>query len=463
MMEYNLEQAIVQVPMDLNAVSYLQEFLQKAYQQKLLSDFELEDIRFRNYELLTNQLKRFTCCGSSSVPEETAFGIQQSMLYTIGVYLKSLPRSDQRIDALKEKSLEALHREGRIIIERKIYSARTLLQSIQKGNFTTRNIAYNDTVFYGIPKFFSSYDVDYSAHNASGSIDYPLTNDPMELTGVEYVLGYLRKLSMENTFCSRFTLNDIDSLLRSYDENNTELLINIFGLVLTNAIGSVLSEKIGISLLLGPDDIRLMIRKLSGVSKEELNAQLLRAADLVILKLNIRESSLQGHIRETAESLTPRILNALENNCLETVFLPMKETNLRMGAEYKDGLKLNGDAFRHIVEEILECRYASDKLTIIKREILSISDFVDVLEGDCIFEDEFFNIYQSLSSIELALLINKSGCFFSDHEEYEINNEKEWKKKLLLYLEQTGADRKKELMAQARLIHFQDRHDPDAF
>ena len=39
-----------------------------------------------------------------------------------------------------------------------------------------------------------------------------------------------------------------------------------------------------------------------------------------------------------------------------------------------------------IADEIRVCRYVSDKIAIIQRELHSIIDLIDILEGDCILD-----------------------------------------------------------------------------
>lgn len=49
--------------------------------------------------------------------------------------------------------------------------------------------------------------------------------------------------------------------------------------------------------------------------------------------------------------------------------------------QFEDGEKLDDESFRTIADEIRECRYVSDKISIIQRDIHSITDLVDILEG----------------------------------------------------------------------------------
>ena len=83
--------------------------------------------------------------------------------------------------------------------------AKDLLQSVQNNCLVTDVLAYNDTLHGGLSLFFQSYDIDYGTHETQGSIDYPLSNDKMNLTGVDYMLSYLQKLQLENEI-SQFLL-----------------------------------------------------------------------------------------------------------------------------------------------------------------------------------------------------------------------------------------------------------------
>jgi hypothetical protein len=69
-----------------------------------------------------------------------------------------------------------------------------------------------------------------------------------------------------------------------------------------------------------------------------------------------------------------------------------------------DGTKLSNSAFRKLSERIRECSSIKDKIKLIKNNINSLDDLVDMLEAECLFNDEFNELFKNLSKMEIILL-----------------------------------------------------------
>lgn len=408
---------------NLSQEYYFQSLLQEAYNLKLIADSELENIQFQCIELIAKETERYTSGESSSIRIETAQSIMQSICYTIGIYLKNLMGADAGLKLLKQQSLADTYKLGGELIKSKFEASRELLCLVQSNCLVTDNIAYNDTVQKGIASFFSDYDSDFAAQENPASIDYPLSLDKMDLVGIEYIHCYLEKLYLENEFCLKFEIQDIHNLLRGYDKSYKDLLINIFGLLINNLTGTVLADS-NINLNIVPSQTQYLQQKLECLSSKELGALLLTAAENICIEFNVLDKKLQQHIKDTVLDLTPRLKNALENNQLNTLFIAPKE-DLKPIFKFEEGINLEDELFRKITEEIRECSKVSDKIAIIKREVHSITDLVDMLEAYCIFENEFYHIFNSMENSELALLLKL----------VPLDKEKEWQKCLISFLE----------------------------
>ncbi|KLU60155.1 hypothetical protein CEB3_c35860 [Peptococcaceae bacterium CEB3] len=429
---------------NLSEASFLPSLLQESHRLGLLSASQFERIQLQSLQLLSKLTERYTGGESSSVKVETAQGLMSSIFYSIGIYLKSLSDPDLAIEALQEKPLAELYRGGKQMAREQLSRARELLRAIQNDGFVTDHVAYNDTVQEGLPGFFSVYDLDFAAHDTPGSIDYPLSHDPMDLVGVEYIHSYVQKLFRENQFCLLFPPQEIQRLLHSYSEHYQDLLVNIFGLVLTNAIGSLLARKSPFSLKLEPSDSLYLRQKLiSHQTKTPLGDLLDEAARELCQQLKISDRFLQEHIATTAAGLSPRIRLALETRQLASVFVPFREAPIQNLVQFEDGVKLSDDAFRGILDEIRECRDLPAKITIIQNELHSLVDLVDLLEGYCIFDDEFAGIFQALGDMELALLAKKLPTYGTDLHITE--NAKEWQRRLRGFLADMNLSRRERI------------------
>lgn len=446
----NIEKQHIIKRENLNEEHYFQSIIEEAQNMKLLSDSELEDIQMQSIKLLTRVTERYTGGESSSVRVETAQSILQSILYSIGIYLKSFPDADMSLEEIKKTPLAELYKQGRKLIEKNINIAKHMLHLIQNERVKNENIAYNDTIENGLPEFFTGYDADYAAHDSPGSIDYPLNIDKMDLCGIEYIYNYLEKLYWENKFCKNFDAYDIDCVLRGYDEKYQDLLVNIFRIVYTNALGCILANKNIFRLEIGLMDRQYMQEKLEDLSENELNEVLKNASVKLCKELDITNEYLLTYISFTIEELSKRLKKELENDHLESIFVNYKEKAIKQVIHFMDGDKMDDDLFRAFATEIRECRFVSDKIAIINKEIHSISDLVDILEGACLFGNEFIEFFSTLGDNELAMLsnllpVNKLDSILAE-------SEKEWHVKLVEYFGGLDLTRRNSIIERADKI-----------
>ncbi|MDV3428057.1 MAG: DUF6179 domain-containing protein [Bacillota bacterium] len=439
---------------NLSEAHYFKSFLQEAFSLNLLTDSELEDIEMQSLKLLAKQTERYTFGDSSSVKVETAQKILESIFYCIGIYLKTFQDTDVSLNVLKQDPLSMLFQQGRKLIDSKFIEARQMLSSVQTECIITDNIAYNDTVQNGIGPFFKEYDADYAAQDAPGSVDYPLSNDKMDLAGIEYIYNYLQKLGLENEFCKNFSDHNIADLLQGYNDHYQDLLINIFELVLTNAVGLTILNKDVLRLDIIPSDAKKLELKLKNMSKSKLNTVLQEASAKLSLELNISNKLLQNHMSEALINLPVRIKNALEIGKLEYVFINMKQPGSQSNIRFEEGKKIEDELFRKITDEIRSCRFVSDKAAIIKKEIHAVSDLMDVLESSCIFDEEFDEIFKTLSDMELALLSKKLPAYIVDTDFHITENEKEWQNRLKCFLDKIDLSKKKRISDLAKKINL---------
>jgi hypothetical protein len=94
--------------------------LEEAFQKKGITQKEMESIQLQLVSLLSEQTNRFTGGESSSVTIEIAERLLQSISYTIGLYLKSLPDTDQSLFEIRTKPLSELFLDGRNLVRLKL-------------------------------------------------------------------------------------------------------------------------------------------------------------------------------------------------------------------------------------------------------------------------------------------------------------------------------------------------------
>lgn len=383
---------------------FFKDILMACYEKKSLDDRILKKIAFERLEILKVQLKYYTKDASSSVMVEVAENLMEGIDYTIGVYLKAFDNLELIIEELKNTSLFDMLKAGNDLIKKKVVESKKLLKKIQENKLKVDNYSYNDTIDYGIPLFFKEYEDFFVPHEGSGSIDYQLYIDNMNYKGIEYIENYLETLYLENEFCSKFDIDEITELLKGYDVKSELLLINIFELILINSLGLVICGKSPKHLNIRNIDRELIKDKLGNLSVEELQETLLRHSENCCEILDIKNKMLINYIRSSVVKMTSYINRSIELNKLETVFISFKESYNNELVEYKDGAKLSNSVFRKLSEKIRERSSIEDKIELIKNKVKSLDDLVDILEAECLFDDEFDELFKNLSKTEIILL-----------------------------------------------------------
>lgn len=446
----------------LDAISFFHFLVEEGCRLSLISSGQLDALQYQLVELLAGRFNRWTGGFSSSVPVETGQSIQQSVFYTIGYYLKGLPDVECALEALKGNPLKELFLLGKKLIESNLAEANELLRSIQKDRFSTDVLAYNDTLDEGLPIFFSSYDTDYGAHETPASVDYPLGNDRMNLTGIEYISEYLRKLRLENEFCAHFPEEEILCLLRGYDRQYKELLFNIYELVLINAVGCLLidqtengkNEKSGNEIRLRISDLgrQYLQRELSPLTAGKIDRLVNEAISLLCRVLSLSDGQLINYLAASAANLKSRLKSALETDSLEHLFLSTEEEPAEPLIQFSDKASLDHDSFRRLADEIRECRLIADKILLLLREPLSLGDLIDLLEGECFFAEEYQDVFASLEDIRLALLVKKLPLDPADSSFLAEESGREWQIGLNSFLTQADPGRKSAILSLAKQL-----------
>lgn len=400
---------------------FFKDILVTCYEKKLVDDKILNRISNERLEVLKVQLKYYTKDESSSVMIEVAERLMEGIDYTIGFYLKTFDNTELIIEELKTTSIIDMFKLGNDLIKKKVVESKNLLNIIQENMLKVDIYAYNDTIDYGYLVFFKEYDDFFVPNETHGPVDYQLYMDNVNYKGIEYIKYYLETLNLENEFCYNFDINEINKLLKGYDKKCEVLLINIFELVLINSLGLIICGKYLKHLNITSIDREQIKDKLGGLSLEELQTALLKYANRCCEILEIKNKPLVNYIRKSIPKISSLINTSIELNRLEKVFISFNEDRDNEFIEYMDGKKLSNSVFRKLSEKIRERSSIQDKVALIKDNIKSLEDLADMLDAECLFEDEYIIYFKSLSQMELILL-SKYVSDLSLENEYE----KEW-------------------------------------
>ena len=97
--------------------------------------------------------------------------------------------------------------------------------------------------------------------------------------------------------------------------------------------------------------------------------------------------------------------------------------------KYVDKEKMSNSAFRNLAEKINESSCIEVKIDLIKNSIKSFGDLIDIMEADCIFENEFNIFFTNLPEVQTILLCRH----MSDFDLWN-NSEKKWQEEFKRYM-----------------------------
>ena len=117
-------------PEMLDGKAYVESLLEAGLETGLLRDTEHARIQYDLLELLAVRLETLYGKRTDSVPEEIASEVFESLLYTIGVFLKSVESGDTALKLLTDLPPEFLYQKGLRVIQILVRDVRVLAGEI---------------------------------------------------------------------------------------------------------------------------------------------------------------------------------------------------------------------------------------------------------------------------------------------------------------------------------------------
>lgn len=390
----------------LNPKYYFQSLVEQAFCCGLLSEEELSEIRAGLLVILAEQTDKWSGGKSSSVPLEKAEDIMASVMFVIGIQLKSYQTPEQAVDVLKSETLRLLFESGLKLIERKMAVSRRLQKKILGNLLDTPNVYYRSTIADGINGFFKLYRPQFSAHEIHITADYPVFIGRPELNGIEFIERYLSCIQAENAFCVCFASEDIHNLLCGITHDYRSVPLNIFEPLLLSALGLIICGRNPKCLDLTKSDISLLYCAFHGKSKIELQSCIKRAIFSLNEKMELPEISIR-YASLCVPKLADAILNAAKMRTLDKVFpipaCPERESEIVIS--YGD--RMDDNKYQELVEKILRTDSSEEKAVLILREVHSLADLLDILSDAELCKNEFDIIVNLLPLPVFAMLMSQ--------------------------------------------------------
>lgn len=433
----------------LSNTHYFASLLSEAVSRGLLSREEQRSIRAQMMQMMEFLATRYTAGASTSIRVETAQSLMECGMYSLGHTLKRLPSTDAALAELKSMPLKSLFDRGQAQLRELLAEAKAQYAALQKNSVPLCSHTWQSTVQTGLAEFFAAYHVYDAAHDLPGLIDYPTALPLEDAVGIEFIARFIKRLTLEDSLIRHWPADEINGLIRA--GGAVEAPVNVFLLVLTNALGAVLCGRSPEMLSLSREDRTALRSRLSGLSAAALRRLLRDGAGALGYSLGLRDQAFMRYMSDASALLVPCIRNALETKTLSRVFLSIKSAPSPVF--FHDAPRMDDKPFRALVSELADCCHASDRIDLVRMQVTSIADLVDLFETRCLTQADMVAVLQTLGDDALAMLLHISRQFPPDS--LHINSaELTWHCALKTHIEGLDAARRQSVKEMARHIQF---------
>jgi hypothetical protein len=439
---------------NLNKYRYTVSLIQEGFRIGLVDGQTMSRIQIEIAAILKDLIVRYTKWESSSVRIETAEMLMNSIYYAIDAYTSSFNDPEKTIACLKTESIVKIYEKGLQLVIFCVADTKMLYREIKRNKLDIPLEVYNTSIDKALPGFFTDYSAVFNAHDTTCTLDYPLVFDDMNRQGVYYMRNYLENLAIETAFCRLFDTEDIVKVLANYGRiyriDYQKAPINIFEILINNAIFAVLSGNHGSQLDISLSQVEVVKSRFNNREISEIDLFVDEAFEKVIGDLKISQPKLLNYLRRYKVLFYPRLVNAIENKSLLNLIITGIDEQPEVGGiTFQTGIKMDDNSFSMIIESITVQTNVSEKIDLIISNVHSVADFIDMLQADCLYGDEIYQLFNAVGDMELAVL-GKVVFFEELRDDYlkfsspGLSNKKfemEWQIKYFRFIQDLSKDR----------------------
>jgi hypothetical protein len=227
--------------------------------------------------------------------------------------------------------------------------------------------------------------------------------------------------------------------MKCHSKHYKEDLINVYELVLSNLIGrSLLGYGIE-ELDIDNTDIVTLEKQLEKMISAEIDEKLYLAFEQIMCDMNITDDYDRDYLKKALPDLAFRIKHNLSVHKLQKIFISIsghQDTGVGMVEDsFVDGVQMEDEELRNLIDEISDCKNLKNKVSIVRDNVKSIADLVEILEV-CFFEGEYIEVFKLLDTRELIVIKHmieeeKKQNFLID----SLNYEDSWKGSFMQYIQ----------------------------
>lgn len=410
-MSGNLDIIRVLDPAQIDPANYFTSLVEKATEKGLLSDEDVERMQIECLDILRDKTDHYNGRGSCSLRIETAQTIMDSVLYTIGLWLKTFAHPDDAVTALRTQTMQELYKRGRsridtMIAETKLLQRRICAQLVDIGP------GYRAVIETDLAEFLEKYNAEYAAKETPGLLDYPVFNDLPESDGITFVKAFTEAFYCENQFCSLFDVDNVRRLLLAYSKDYDDIVINVYEPVLMTALGSIIVGEDFRLLSLASHDVEELELAFIAKSKEEIAQMLSDAAEELDQSLRLSDN-VYRYVRCSLPIAAEKIADAVPDDAFTRIFRAPVQPQQTPEVRFSFGEKMPNSRYRDIVESVRLCDSSELKIEIIKGNVHSLADLNDLLLDAELNDAEIRDVLRLLNMGELAALHKRNAMLFS--------------------------------------------------
>ncbi len=441
---------------NLNKYRYTLSLLQEGIRIGVFDEQIINRIQIEIAAILKDLIRRYTNGESSSVRTETAEKLMNSVFYALDAYMTSFNDPEQSLVCLKTESILKIYEKGIRLITLCLADAKMLYREIRQKKLDVPFEVYNTSIDEALPDFFKNYEIVFDAHDTACVLDYPLVFDDMNRQGVYYIRNYLVNLSTETEFCRLFNKEDILKLFinygRLYRIDFQKSPINIFEVIINNVVFSVVAGNHGSQLDISLSEAEFLRSWFGKQKPTEMSLRVDEAFAKITADLQITGTKLRNYLGCYKRLFYPRLLNAIKNDSLLNMIVTETDEEPETGSiAFQTGIKMDELSFDMLIEHIMAMSDIREKIDLIVSNVHSIEDFMDLFQADCLYGDEFMQLFNVLGDIELAVL---GKVVFLDElrdEHLDLSSssiskkqfDKEWQSQYCRFIQNLNQDRMK--------------------
>lgn len=192
-------------------------------------DYTMEELM----PVVAELMKKYTAFESTSVTYEKAEQLMGAVLYCIRETELSEVNDGVSIQNVSGKKMSArgAYVAGEALVTEKVKQALNMYNEMIPDFFSYGNRCLYDTVVKGLPEFFKWYDVKFEPQDTILTLDYPVTKELSQYTGIDRIYEYIQCIRMEQEYLRKFPKEYVTGILYRYNSGYQEMIENIYEIV----------------------------------------------------------------------------------------------------------------------------------------------------------------------------------------------------------------------------------------